>query len=287
MRLVQSVPLANGSLTFFLPKSQIGNIMIEYTPVAAAAVTLTRANYGNVILNWNGKDVVNVDAEVLNLLDNVYGGVATFTPVIAALSRMACFIPCGQWFDSYNVYDVGEKDQVSIKLDFPTLANPAFVASGSVNIYLKTKIGVMNYLHNIIARPVVVAGASTLADTYPVNNISQVYFKNPSAILTRAQIIKDGETIVDAPTQTLNEYSDWIHLLETTNTTIAIEFGESKDIRENLGAQIAYQYTFSGAGTLAQYFSFIEYTPNKAVESKQKAAAKLTRQAGQTAQPQL
>lgn len=286
MRLVQSVPLTNGSVTFFLPKAQIGNIYIEYTPVAAAGVTLTRANYGNVILNWNGKDVVNVDAEILNLLDNVYGGTAEFTPAVGALSRMSVFVPCGQWFDPLNVYDVGEKDQVSIKLDFPQLASVANVASGSVNIYIKTKVGVMNYLHNIIARPVVVAGASTLADVYPVNNMSQVYLKNPT-ILTRAQIMKDGETIVDAPTASLTAYSDWVHLLETSNTTIAIDFGESKDIRENLGNQVQYQYTFSGAGTLSQYFSFIEFTPNKSIESKTKASAKLSRQAGLSSQPSL
>lgn len=286
MRLVHSVPLANGSTTFFLPKSQIGNIIVEYTPVAAAAVTLVRADYGTAILNWNGRDVVNTDVEILNLLDNIYGGVAEFTPAVAALSRLTMVIPCGQWFDPLNVYDIGEKDQVSIKLNFGNLASAAFVASGSCNIYIKTKIGVMNYLHNIIARPVVVAGASTLADTYPVNNISQVYLKAPT-ILTRAQIMKDGETIVDAPTASINAYSDWIHLLETTNTTIAIEFGESKDIRENLGSQVQYQYTFSGAGTLNQYFSFIEFTPNKAAESKARAASKLARQAGNTAQPQL
>lgn len=283
MRLVNSAPLANGTLTFFLPKAQIGNIMIEYTPVAAAGVTLTRANYGNVILNWNGKDVVNVDSEILNLLDNVYGGVSEFTPVIAALSRMSTFVPCGQWFDNYNVYDVGDKDQVYIKLDFPDLANPAIVASGSVSIYIKEKIGIQNYLHNIISRFIPVAGASTLADTYPVNNISQVYFKAPT-ILTQAQIIKDGQTIVDCPIAALNSYSNWIHLLETTNATIAVEFGESKDLRENLGAQVQYKYTFSGAGTLAQYFSFIEFTPNKAAESKAKASAKLVRQSNNSSQ---
>lgn len=283
MRLLHSVPSTNGSLTFFLPKGQYGSIMIEYDLDAALGVTLTRAQMGNIILNWNGDNVINVDAEILNLLDNVYGGTAEFSAAVGGATRMSVFIPLAQWFDSLNVYDIGEKDQVYIKLDFPTIALATNVDSGSVRVYAKNKVGVMNYLHKIISRSVVSAGATTIADTYPVNNISQLYLKNPAALVSNIQITKDNDTVVDAPTAVLNAYSDWIHLLESTNTTIVIEFGESKDIRENVGSQISYKYTFTGAGTLAQYFSYIEFTPIKAIESRAKAGQKLARQSNAAA----
>jgi len=277
MKLLHAVPSTNGAMTFFLPKGQYGVLAIEYDLDAAAAVTLTRANMGNIILNWNGNDVINVDAEILNLLDNVYGGASEFSAVAGGATRMTVYITCGQWFDSQNVYDIGDNDKVSLKIDFPLLALAANVDSGFIRVYAKEKIGVMNYLHNIIPRPVVSSGAAVLADSYPLNNVSQVYLKDPATLLTNVQIIKDGTTVVDATPAALLAYSDFIHQLEAGSTTLAIDFIESKDIREAVGSTVSYKFSFSGAGTQEIYFSFIEFTPAKANQSQFTAQQKITK----------
>lgn len=275
MKLLHSVPAGNGSLTFFLPKGQYGMFFIEFDVTAATGVTLTRKDFGNIIFNWNGQDVVNVDAEILNLLNNVYGGTSEFTANAGAKHRLTVFMPAGLWFDSRNIYDIGDNDKVYFKLDFKELSDSAKVTSGSVNIYAKNRVGVMGYLHHITSRNVVASGASVIADSHPINNIANVYLKNPASLLSNVQIVKDGETIVDASPSTLIAYSDFIHQLESTNNTLAIDFTESKDVRESVGATLSYKYNFSGAGTLEQYFSFIEFTPVKAVQSQQKAREKL------------
>ena len=267
MKLLHSVPVSNGSMTFFLPKGQYGALQFRYDVVAAAGITLTRANFGNVILNWNGNDIINVDADIINRLDNVYGGVAEFNMSAGASSQMSCFLTCGERFDTNNIYDIGDSDRVYVKLDFSDLANAANVTSGMVSVYAKNRVGVMNYLHNIIARPVVSSGAATLADSYPINNVAQVYIKDPATLLSKIMIVKDNITQADADPSVLISYSDFIHRLETTNSTLALDFVESLDIREALGSTIKYSYVFSGAGTLEQYFSFIEFTPSKAQES--------------------
>jgi hypothetical protein len=264
MQLLYAVPASQGQLTFFLPKKKYGLLAIEYELDAAASVTLTRANMGNVQLIWNGDPIINVDAELLNLLGNVYGGVSEFSSATGAACRMMVYIPTGTYFDSLNIYDVAENDQVNFKLDFPDLALAANVDSGMVRVYGKEKAGVMNYLYNLISRNVVASGASTLADTYPLNNVSQIILKNPAGSnVTDLQIKKDGRSIIDCPVDVLNSYSDWIHQLEATNTTIVVELAESKSIREVLGASIEYKYVFSGAGTLSQYFGFLDFTPAK------------------------
>jgi hypothetical protein len=186
------------------------------------AYYLTRANLGNIILNWNGQDVVNADAEILNQLDNVYGGVSEFSASAGSTTNASVFIPCGLWFDSQNVYDIGENDNVYLKLDFSDLASASNVDSGTINVYGKNKTGVMSYLHNITSRPVVASGASTLADTYKINNISQIYLKDPATLLSNVQFSKDKETIVDASPGVLISYSDYVHQLETTNTTLRL-----------------------------------------------------------------
>jgi len=274
MKLLHSVPAANSSDTFFIPKGQYGTFYIQFDVIAQAGVTLTREDFGNIILNWNGQDVINVDAEIINLLDNVYGGTSKFSSTVGADASMACFLTAGLWFDSSNVYDIGGNDKVYIKLDFPNLADSAKVASGQVKIYAKNKDGIMNYLHNITARPVPASGASTLADSFPVNNVTQVYLKDPAALTSNLQVVKDGITLVDAPPNELINYSDFIHQLETTSNTLAIDFVESRSLAEAVGSTISYKYTFTGAGTLQQYFSFIDFTPAKANESGNTLAKK-------------
>ena len=274
MKLLHSVPAANGSVSFFLPKGQFGNFFIRYQVVAAAGVTLTRKNFGNVILNWNGQDVINVDADIINRLDNVYGGTSEFTSAVGASAKLSCFLTSGLWFDNSNVYDISGRDNVYIKLDFSDLADSAITASGNVQIFGKNKTGVMTYLHNMIARPVTSSGAGTMADSYPINNVTEIYLKDPTALLSSVQVVKDNETLVDADPSTLISYSDFIHQLETTNNTLAIDFVESLDIREAIGATVNYKYVFTAAGILEQYFSFIDFTPAKARESSDVAAAK-------------
>ena len=77
-----------------------------------------------------------------------------------------------------------------------------------------------------------------------------------------------------SPPDVLISYSDFIHQLETTNNTLAVDFVESRDIREAIGATVNYKYVFTGAGILQQYFSYIDFTPAKASESSAVLAQK-------------
>jgi len=277
MKLLYSVPVSNQSATFYLPVGLYGTLQVEYDVVTSTGQTMTRADAGNILLNWNGEDIINVDAEILNLLDNVYGGVAEASFQTAAANRMTVIIPCGFWFDSTNAYYVNNKDRVYLKLDFSSLS--AKCSSGNIRIYAKPKLGVMNYIHKIIKRSVIASGAGSVSDVIPINNVAAIYYKNPSgANVSEIQLNKDDETFVDSAVKNLNAYSDWIHLLESTNNTIAVDLCESKDIRESVGNQLSYKYSFTGAGTLEQYISFIVFTPFKAAESKQFASLKLTKQ---------
>lgn len=277
MKLLYAQPVTAGSLTFFIPSRQWGTFLIKYRGTAQAGQTVGRPDLGNIILNWNGNDIINADAEMLQLIGNTYGGVSEFVSNAGGSYSISVFIPCGTFWDSKNVYDISPNDKVYFKCDFGALIPK--VASGFVEIYGKEKLGVHRYFNNIIERPIVASGASDLTDIYNVPNIANIVIKNPS-IIDRIQITKDGETVVDAETSTVQAYSDWIHLLETTNNVIVIELAESQDIEEALGSTIQYRYQFNGAGTLEQYFMFIEFANQKARESTVKRTNTILRKQG-------
>ncbi|NCN06489.1 MAG: hypothetical protein GW946_01430, partial [Candidatus Pacebacteria bacterium] len=124
-----------------------------------------------------------------------------------------------------------------------------------------------NYLAKIMSRSVVAGGAGTITDTIVTPNIAALYIKNPAALISDAQLIKNGRVYVDGLIAAELAYSNWIHEIESTGTFLAVEFAESKDVRETIGSGITYKYTFTGAGNLAQYYIGVIFTPRKQQES--------------------
>lgn len=275
MQLLQQSPAANGHMIVDLPVGQWGALMVVFHLTAGAGVTLTRADLGNVKLSWNGSDIVNVDCEIINLLNNIYGGTSLFASAVGAACDMALIIPTGMWWDSKNIYNVGFKDRVSIQLDFPLLSVLATCAAGTVSVYGKEKVGVHQYFHHIEARQEVAGGAGQINRQIPVNNISQFYLKGAATLLTDLQLTKNNKVYADGVIADLITYSDYIHVLEATNTCLAVELGESKDLREFAGGQVSYKMIFSGAGTQQIYISYIEYDGALAIASAKVAQNEL------------
>lgn len=268
MKLLFNSAASNGSFQFFVPNGQYGGFVVIYNVTNAAGVTMDRTNFGTITTQWAGKDVLSsIDVDFLNRIDNVYGGVSAFSSAIGAAAYCFTYIPVSAWFDAVNVLDVAPGDSFSVKCQFSDLADVAICAGGSVSVYGIPKVGVMNYLHKMSIRNVTLGGAGSQADTFPINNVGEVYLKDAvTNLVTRYILQKDGTTMVDASAADLVALSDWIHTLETTNSIIAIELAQSKNIEEVVGKMISYEVTVSGATVVPQYFSFYEFTPGK-VES--------------------
>jgi hypothetical protein len=240
--------------------------MLRFTGVAQPTKTVTLADLGNVILNWNGDDKVNVDAELLSKVNNVYGGAIESVSNVGGAFAFSIMIPTAAWFDPKNIYDISDKDKAYIKLDYPAMLS-SLIASGSVSIYAKPRKGIQSYFHKILSRAVVSGGAGVITDTINASNIIELYLKNPSSLVNQIQITKDNKVYVDGDAGSELAHSNWIHQLEASDTTLAIEFAESKDIREAISNTLSYKYTFTGAGNLAQYYSAIEFSALKQAES--------------------
>jgi len=267
MKLLWQDNLANLTTNFTVPRGQYGLFLIRYSGVAATGQTVATTDLGNVILNANGNDKINVDVDLLSQLANVYGGAVEASSAAGGNFAFSILIPTGAWFDAKNIYDISANDKVYFKLDYPNLTS-AKIVSGTVSVYAKPRHGVMNYWHKILSRAVVSGGAGVITDTLPVANISEVYLKNPAALISQVQLVKDGKVYVDGDVNAELAYSNWIHLLESSVTLLAVEFVESKDVREAISNNLSYKYQFTGAGNLAQYYSAIEFVDaNKQAES--------------------
>ncbi len=269
MRLLSQVSVSQGSLTYNVERGKYGLFVVHVsgTTPAADTVALTRAQLGNLILNVNGSDKINVDLEILSLVNNIYGGVGTFSATggngttVKGTFEADIFIQTGAPFDPSNILDVSDRDKVYFKLDFSALAAKA--DAGSISVHGKYKDGVQRYIYKMLSRSVVSGGAGVTTDFITEQNISSLYIKNPS-LVDQIQLTRNGKVVVDDITSVLQAYSDWIHQLETTNVVIAVEFAETGRLNDTVSNSFAYKYQFNNSGTLAQYYASLEFTPLKA-----------------------
>jgi hypothetical protein len=276
MNLLSTTNVSNNTVSFTLPSGQYGMLAVVYDVVTSVSKTASLASCGNVRLNWTGEDIINVPARIINLLNNLYGGVAEAIFASAASNRVTIFITPGLAYDAKTVYDIGQNDNVTLTLDFTALA--ALSASGTVKIYGIPKIGVMSYIHKLLPKFCIAQSAGVVPDSIPVNNISEFIMDDPATnLVTGVQIIKDNITVVNCQSiLDLQARNNFIHLVETAVTNVlAVDLAESKDLREVTGGTLQFQITFSGAATLPLYYGFCSYTGQKLVESQSRATKML------------
>lgn len=251
--------LSSGSLAYQLEKGQWGLFQLRAEGIASSGQSVNLTDLGNVIVRWNGQDIVNVDFEFLNLFGNLYGGVCEYTSINGGAFKISAFIFTGLPFDPQNVFDVDENDKVEIVWTWYTTK----IVSGYAYVFGKPRSGIMSYVPGLYIKSVVSSGAGVINDNIPVENIATLFIKNPSALISRLQVARDGKVIVDGATGAIQAYSDWIHLLETTNNLLAIEFVESKNVKDVISTQLSYSFTTTGSGIIQLYYARLIPKPEK------------------------
>jgi hypothetical protein len=248
-----------GSLAYQSEKGQFGLYLVRFEGTAQTGQNVSLADLGNFVFRWNGEDINNIDFEFLNLVSNLYGGVSEFSSTTGGSFKASAFVPTGLWFDSQNIYDVGDEDKVEIVMNW----NTAKIASGNVYIFGKPRKGIMSYLHGLYKRTIVSGGAGTIIENIPVENIATLYIKNPTALISKLQVARDGKVVVDGSIGALQSYSDWTHLLEQSSNLLAIEFVESKDVREAISGGVNLIFETTGSGNIEVYYSRLIPKPEK------------------------
>lgn len=250
--------LTVGQLNYIVEQGQWGlfQILINGTNATGQNFDFSKANF---VARWNGKDFINADLAFLYHLSNVYGGYVPMTNAQGGAVKLAVFIPSGLWFDSKNVYDIGSEDKVEFQITW----DASKVASGSIAILGKRKNGMMSYLHGIFKRTLNVIQGDNF-DNIEIENITNYYLKLSAypgvSEIALIQIQRDGKTIVDCSGDGLLNYSNWIHLLESSNINlIAVDFIETKDVRDAIGKNLSVKITsnYSGSWALNTYYSVL------------------------------
>jgi len=238
-------------------------VMFEGTNGAVAA---TLDDLGTLMQNYKKFPLINdVDIEFLSFLNNLKGGLATFTSVALGALQAFIYLPCGDFGDQTNSYFAEKNDVLYFRMSWPLLAALAGI-TGTVKIFGIEGEGVQNYLFAITQRNVNASGAGRISDVHRLQNISAIYLKN-FALVTDVLITKDSKLKVDATTTQLLAESNFVNQVEATVALIEMALNPSNTLEENIGNQVDFSYNFTALATLEQYFTSIVLTPEKAAKS--------------------
>ena len=258
MNLLWTDNLTNLSTNYLISPGRYAAFLIRYAGTAQSAQTVTSTDCGNVILNALGADKINVDVDFLSQADNLYYGAVEASSAAGGAFAFSIYIPAGLWFDPVNTFVLSQQMQSYFKLDFPLMTS-SIVASGTVQICGLLQNGNQSYWHNIYSFNVVAQGSGNITNTIAKPNISTLYLKNPTALIGQTQISKDSVSYANNAIANELAYSNLIHQVETASTLYACEFCPGKIVNQAQSTNLTYQYSFSGAGTLAQYYSQVQY----------------------------
>lgn len=261
--LIHQDNITNGSTTFTLAKNQYDSLIIRYAGTAQSGKTVTTDDLGTVKMTVSGgqKPGTKIVASVsfLSLFANEYGGFIESTSAVGAAFAFSVIVPFHAVQDSLNVLDTNLAN-VTFNLVYAS-DYATNILSGTVTVEAIPKAGVQRYFHQMLEQDVTAGGAGVLPFQINAENILQVYLISPASLISNLQLLKDGKEKVNGTLAVELAYSNWIHLLESTSTFLAVEFAPSGNIAEANGAQVSGNYTFTTNGTLQQFYTSIEYLP--------------------------
>jgi len=264
MRQLWAENLSALSTNYNIEPGKYEFILVRYAGVAQSGKTVALTDLGNIRLNNNSNDKINLDGEALSLMADNYGGYVEATSAAGGAFAFSIFLPAGYWFDPKNNFWFSKNEQGYMALQYGNF-DATLIASGNVTIYGKPGVGVQSYWHKILSKQVVnSAGASgVITDIIPDKNIISVYLKDPASLIDNFTLIRDGQTVVQGAIGAELAYSNWIHQLESASTLYISEFVQNKNLVNALSNNFSYQYIFTGSGNLEQYYSSIEFTPDR------------------------
>lgn len=264
MRQLWSDNLANLATNYTIQPGKFEFILIRYTGVAQTGQTVALTDLGTTRLNNNSADKINLDGEALSEMADNYGGYVEATSASGGAFAFSIFLPAGYWFDPKNNFWFSKSDQGYIALQYANFT-ATLIVSGNVTIYAKPGVGVQSYWHKILSKQVVNSAGATgvITDIIPDKNVIALYLKDPAALIDNFTLIRDGATVVQGAIGAELAYSNWIHQIEVASLMYISEFVQNRNLVNALSNNFSYQYIFNNSGNLEQYYSSIEFTPDR------------------------
>ena len=126
-------PILNLQSNFKLPSGKFKGMFVVFNGDSGAGVTQVMGDFGNCQLMINNNTLINVDADRLGYINNLWYGSVPFAAAEGGAFYYAFYIPFQMHWDWRNVLDIGDGLNVQFQHEYGDLSD---VDSGNVTHYL-------------------------------------------------------------------------------------------------------------------------------------------------------
>jgi hypothetical protein len=260
MRLIKSSLHSDGSVLFDLPAGRYSHLYVRFNGTNVAGQTLAVTELGSLKLTHFNNEIVNIAPDHLVNLTNLYGGVPESSSAIGAAFTFSFVVPFRRKNDRNNALLVSPNSTRFALTGY----NTAKVAAGSTievyGIYTNAPAAYVPVLKGV---DLPIAAAMDFLYDFPVRNISQVYVVSDVNI-SRVQVTKDGESVVDGTFSAVDAYSDATNIVETGITFVELMAPKSDLLQEAINQQVKVKFTTTAAVNPTRCVYFAIQLPNAA-----------------------
>lgn len=242
MRLIKSNQHADGSVNFYLPAGRYAGLIVRLAGTNAGGATLGVTELGTLKISHYNNEIINIAPDHLLNLTNLYGGVAESASAVGAAYTYTFVVPFRKKNDRNNALVVTANQTSFVLNGF----NTAKVAAGTIEVYAIFSDAPASYVPVIKGVDIPISAASTFIYDLPQKNIAEVFILTDVHLL-RAQVTKDGSTIVDGTWAAIVAASNAFNWVETAITLVEVFAPKSDQLKEVQNNQVKLQLTTDAA----------------------------------------
>ncbi|MBD3196327.1 MAG: hypothetical protein GF317_14810 [Candidatus Lokiarchaeota archaeon] len=276
MQLFKSVtPSSAGvSTSVVVPPGTYSHFYFRFDADASAAETITR-DIGRIRLNLNGKEIVNLDFDLLQFINDLEGGYPEAVQNEGGVCSYTALLPAF-YKDMENVFYVGEDDRLVIYFNYNSTQIDKIEQDDSFQIGGIHSRGQQTYWRTMFQEiPNLINGTSP--ETFEaVENLVSLYYNNSN--ITRILMEVDGEVIVNAEAETIQSISNILNQKEASYSSIyKIDLTQGNSIGKLLSDEIKITFTTSDTDTPDLVFNGIMFDDRRLTKSRNSFLNQYTR----------
>lgn len=228
-----------------------------------AAVT----DVGQVRLNVNGGDIINVPYNILHVLSNVYYGFPEYTQNVGAGFAFSAILPADLPGGGGIMYLSGQ-DQAFLHLNFNLGAMGIPPASVQWDLLGIEQDGIHKYWSKLFQETLTPGGAGLIREEFAGRNLMGIFIS--STVVDRLRVYVDGRIKVSASWDELRAWTDIQSQVEAAATVVWLDLNLSRSPAEPLGNEVTLEFDASGAGTIDIFTLESQFDASRTSQSRSK-----------------
>lgn len=227
------------------------------------------SNFGRIRLNRNGVELLNLDADILQLMNDVDYGFIESTSTISSTYNQSIYIPASvfPFAADHNIFHVTEDDQLTITITYDSTIQ-GLLASGTLVVGGNYQLGIEHYTPLRLQETPNIPAGTTPHTFKSARNFIGLYFDYTNT--TRLLVEVNGGVFINGSIAELQALSNLLTQKEATYSSLCkLDVTQGQSQTEQLSDELKVTWTVSAAETPRCVAVGLAFDKNRENKSRQ------------------